>query len=416
MMRVAIIGLNYPPEPTGVAPYTGSAAEALAARGHGVRVITGFPHYPQWRVAPGYTGLTMRHWFGSVHVTRLRHPVPPRAGMAHRIGMELVFGLRAVLSRWHRPDAVLAVSPALLATLLVVVRARLTRTPIVVWVQDIYTLGAAETGRPAHLARFLRRVEGYTFRSATRVLVIHPRFRRYLSQSLGVSESRIDVVRNWTHVNPAPARSERTRRRWGWREAETVVLHAGNMGAKQGLESVVTASRLAAERGLALRFVLLGDGNRRRELEASGPNPCLQFLDPLPDGEFAETLASADLLLVNELPGMTEMSVPSKLTTYFATGLPVLGAVDASSVTADEIDLSGGGLRVSAGDPEALLDGALRLAADPGLRAALGAAGLRYRQDWLSADRSIEGILSSISTARGSQRGDVHVAEAGPGL
>ena len=53
-LRVLVLGLNYAPEPTGIAPYTSGLAEGLAARGHQVRVLTGLPHYPQWRVADGY--------------------------------------------------------------------------------------------------------------------------------------------------------------------------------------------------------------------------------------------------------------------------------------------------------------------------------------------------------------------------
>ncbi|MBD0321819.1 MAG: glycosyltransferase WbuB, partial [Aldersonia sp.] len=48
-MRVKIVGINYAPETTGIAPYTSGLADGLAARGHRVEVLTGQPHYPQWR-------------------------------------------------------------------------------------------------------------------------------------------------------------------------------------------------------------------------------------------------------------------------------------------------------------------------------------------------------------------------------
>jgi len=116
----------------------------------------------------------------------------------------------------------------------------------------------------------------------------------------------------------------------------------------------------------------------------------IQFIAPLPDGEFEQVLASADILLINEREGMREMSVPSKLTTYFSTSLPVLAATDEASVTAGEIDASGGGLRVPAGNPVALLDGALALRRDPGLSRALGEAGHRYRKEVLSEEAALD--------------------------
>jgi len=45
-VKVVILGINYAPEPTGIAPYTTGLAMGLAERGHDVLVLTGHPHYP----------------------------------------------------------------------------------------------------------------------------------------------------------------------------------------------------------------------------------------------------------------------------------------------------------------------------------------------------------------------------------
>jgi colanic acid biosynthesis glycosyl transferase WcaI len=405
--RVLIVGLNYVPEPTGIAPYTTGLAEGLTRGGVPVRVIAGFPHYPQWRIQDGYSGRTMRETIGGVPVTRLRHFVPSAPRLVDRLLLELGFGLRAVTARWGRPDVLLLVSPALFSAGMAGLRARLTGVPYAVWVQDIYTLGVAESGTGGRLAgRLLARVERSILRSADRVVVIHDRFKRYLVQELGVDESRVVVVRNWSHVDEAPAFSRTgTRERLGWGRDDVIVLHAGNMGAKQGLENVVQASHLAAERGSRVRFVLLGDGNRRAALEALGGNAALDFLDPLPDDEFTAALHAADVLLVNERPGLTEMSVPSKLTSYFSTGLPVIAATDASSVTAEELARAGAGVRVDAADPAALLAAAEAMVADPESGAAYGRAGRLFRGAHLSEDSAIaafRSILDGITAPAGS--------------
>ena len=141
-----------------------------------------------------------------------------------------------------------------------------------------------------------------------------------------------------------------------------------------------------------------------RSLEAMGANPNLQFLDPVDSAEFADVLASADLLLVNELPGMTEMSVPSKLTSYFHSGRPVLASVDSGSVTADEVAAAAAGVRVDPDDPTALLAAAQELAADPARMAQLGTAGQDYRRRVLSAQRATAGLASALSAATKGSR------------
>ncbi|MDQ7876675.1 glycosyltransferase [Microbacterium sp. QXD-8] len=402
--RVLFVGINYAPEPTGIAPYTGGMAGALAARGWRVQVVTTHPHYPWWKVQDGYGGWTRTETRDLVDVTRLRHYVPRRHTMVDRALSELTFGLRATLARWHRPDTVVLVSPAMISSRLAAVRAALTGVPTIVWVQDIYTLGARETGAVSHGAQGIAALERGLMNSADRVVAIHDRFRRVLQEDLSVA-TPVDVVRNWSHVKTDGAgRDSALRRELGWGDEDVVVLHAGNIGAKQGLENVVDASIEAARRGSHVKFVLLGDGNQRPALEAMGACSRLQFLDPLPDGAFERALASADILLVNERPGLTEMAVPSKLTTYFATGLPVIAAVDPSSITHDEVCAAGAGPCVAAGDPSALVDAAERLAADPAGAQAFGQAARSYRDAHLGIDAAVASFEATLQAAMVSGR------------
>jgi glycosyltransferase involved in cell wall biosynthesis len=400
-MRITTIGLNYSPEPTGIAVYTTGLSEGLAATGTSVTVITGNPHYPQWRIYDGYGSARRRERVKGVIITRVSHRVPTRPRLWNRLGMELEFGIRAVFTRWNDPDIVLLVTPALFSAGIAALRARLTGTSTCVWVQDIYSLGVSESGTGGRLAAWLlRRVERAILRSATTVVVIHERFKRYLVEELDIDSDTVEVVRNWCHTEyPSGLGREEVRRSRGWKPDDIVVLHAGNMGAKQALENVVNASELAEAQGSAVRFVLLGDGNQRHYLEAMGGNSHIDFIDPLPEEAFTATLAAADILLVNERPGLTEMCVPSKLTTYFNTGLPVIAATDASSVTAEEIALAGGGIRVNAAAPGALLDAAETLGGDAATSAAYGAAGRRFSAEFLTAGASLGQFQRILSKA-----------------
>ncbi|MET9018461.1 glycosyltransferase [Actinopolymorpha sp. NPDC004070] len=401
-MKVTILGGNYAPEPTGISPYTEGLAQGLVARGHDVRVITSHPHYPEWRVKEGYGGWSVSEEVDGVRVQRLAHYVPARPTGGRRLLSELSLGIRFLTARWHRPDVVLLVSPHLITSAVAALRARWSRGLATgIWIQDLYSLGITETsqgGRSAAAA--LKALESHTLRSATGAVVIHDRFRSFVTQTLGVATRRVEVIRNWSHVDP-PMEVDRAavRRRRGWDPDVTVVLHAGNMGAKQGLENVVEAARLAAQQRAPVRFVLLGDGNQRARLQSlAGDVTSIDFVPPLPDDEFRQTLGSADILLVNERAGVKEMAVPSKLTTYFSTSLPVLAATDEGSITASEIDASGGGTRVPAGHPQALLDAVLSLRADPARARALGAAGRRFRDSVLTQDAALDHFEQWITT------------------
>lgn len=393
-LDVCILGLNYPPEPTGIAPYTGALAVGLCRMGHSVTAHVAHPHYPEWEIRKGYGQWTRVENVNGVQVRRRRHYVPRTPRGVRRLVSELTFGMRLVFARWGRPGVAVAVSPSLFSTALAVLRLRLTprRPPIIVWVQDIYTLGLAETGEGGGFAqRITRWVESRTLRGADRVVVIHQRFVDFMTNGLGVSASRVEVVRNWTHLPPSePVEKFTARTTLGWPLDVALAVHTGNMGAKQGLENIVEAARVADERGERVHFLLVGDGGERRELEelARGISR-LTFVDPLGDEEYRMALGAADVLIVNEKPGVAAMAVPSKLTSYFDAARPVVAATDLGGITASEIAASDSGVVVAAGDPEALLGAVLAVSADSAAAAQFGRNARRYRESVLDQEAAI---------------------------
>ncbi|OBG26727.1 glycosyltransferase [Mycobacterium sp. 852002-51057_SCH5723018] len=420
-MKIKIYGINYFPEVTGIAPYTTGMAEGLTAYGHDVSVVTGMPHYPEWRIHDAYRSRrSYREIINGVRVHRVRHYVPRNPRPRNRILMEASFARAALTTTMDRSSVVIAVSPALLATAGVVAAARLRGIPVGVVVQDLYGKGVVETGAMGgKSADMAARFEAQVLRAASGVAVIHDRFVGVLN-AVGIDDAGLAVIRNWTHLGlptePTSGDSTDVRRRYGWGGDELIVVHAGNMGVKQGLDNVVAAARLAATElpPCTIRFVLVGDGNQRRKLQEDGRRlPTLEFIEPLPDREFREVLSTADVLLLNEKPSVGDMAVPSKLTTYFMTGKPVVGATDQSSAAAGEIRAAGAGVIVPPADPRPLLDAALSIGRDKTAARQFGEAGKRFSREVLDRDSAIcryekwchELAASAFRTVREPQAG-----------
>jgi glycosyltransferase involved in cell wall biosynthesis len=126
-------------------------------------------------------------------------------------------------------------------------------------------------------------------------------------------------------------------------------------------------------------------------LQAKGASvSVLEFLPPVDEDEFPAALGAADVLLVNERPGVAQMSVPSKLTSYFSSGAPILAATDASGLTAGELAASGAGVRIPADRPDLMLSEAIRLGTDRDLSRLLGEAGRRYCGKLLSQEAALD--------------------------
>lgn len=406
--RVMLATVNFSPETSGIAVYTTSLANGLAERGFDVTVIAAAPHYPAWRVWPS-SGWASEEVAGGVHISRLKSYVPARPNFLSRALFELLYGIRFAARSFRQIDAVILVSPALISS--AVVSARLALSPrrprTVLWIQDRYSAGIQElSSRGARFAGgVVRAIESWVARAADDVVVIHDRWVDGVVETLGVERQRLTAVPNWSHLSLSERTDIAATRAdlgWGKQGVEVVVLHSGNLGIKQGLENVVEAAQIAEKSGLALRFVLMGDGNQRHRLQRLGAG-CqnLQFISPLEQSEYAQALVAADILLLNERPGLIKTAVPSKLTSYFAAGRPVLAATEATSVSAEEIRESGAGTVIPPGDPAALVRESLSLADRSTFESG---AGPSYARRHLSEDAGVAAFDSILRRQRTQRR------------
>lgn len=404
MAKILIIGINYRPETTGIAPYTSDMAEHLAASGHRVTVITGFAHYPAWRHEPGEHRMRAVESRGGVRVIRRRHYVPGSQSAMRRAAYEGTFLVHGALSRPERPDVVFGVIPSLSGGLLARIFAARARAPYGLVFQDLMAPAARQSGigGGSRVAGATSVLERWATAKARTVAIASDNFRQYLRE-IGVDESRIFDLPNWSHLGAPTADRAATRDRLGWPPDRSVVLHAGNMGLKQGLEQVVEAARRADALASPVLFVLMGEGSQRAALEAQARGiERLRFLPFQPESEVPNILEAADVFLVSERATVIDMSLPSKLTSYFAAGRPIVAAVPSDGSTAREILQAGAGVVVPIGDAEALNRAVADLKDDPERASKLGAAGRRYAEsalDLTGARARIDRLLEQTLTA-----------------
>ncbi|MEA2450935.1 MAG: colanic acid biosynthesis glycosyl transferase WcaI [Thermoleophilaceae bacterium] len=387
-MRVLVFSTYFWPEETGPAPYVTEPARYLAGRGHEVEVWTGFAHYPAWSPMQG-RALARRERLDGMVVHRRLHYVPRAQSALSRALYEgsLSAGALTALVQARRPDVVLGVTPTLSGALVGAAAARRFGVPFALIVHDLMGKAAEQSGVAGggRVAAAVRPLELLAARRAQRIGIIAEGFRGYFTDA-GIPDERIVRLRTWTLGGAPPEANGSARARLGW-DDDFIVLHGGNMGHKQGLTNLIeTAAELRGSAGI--RIVLAGDGNDRANLERRAADlrlENLQFLGPQPWGEYEAMLAAADVLVVNQRATVGDMSLPSKLTSYFAAGRPTLAAVAPESETAAEVERSGGGVVVPAENPAALATAVRALRDDPDRRVSLGESARRYAAERLAA-------------------------------
>jgi glycosyltransferase involved in cell wall biosynthesis len=393
-----VVGIYYAPDTTGIAPYTTHLCESLVQAGARVDAVVGVPHYPEWRVPPAYRRPRVTSEVrAGVALHRVRHVVPRRQNVATRAAYEASFGLAGwAASRRLIADAVIAVTPNVAAVPAAAAIARRSGAQLGVVVQDLVGRAASQSGvrGGASAAGVTSRLEARWLAHADLIGVIDEAFRPALIER-GLMDDRLRLLPNFSHIVASVASSREARAELGWPPEKFQVVHTGNMGLKQHLENVVAAARLAARTAPDVEFVLVGDGSTRRALQAQAADlPNVRFVPPLPADRYPLALAAADCLLVNERPSVRDMSLPSKLTSYFAAARPVVAAVTDAGATAAAVQRSGAGVRVDPGAPAELVAAVLRLRADDALRATLAAAGREHAATTMSPDAARRRVVN----------------------
>jgi colanic acid biosynthesis glycosyl transferase WcaI len=391
-VRLGVITQWYDPE-SGSAAVAGAICRALAAHGHELHVLTGFPNYPTGRVYPGYRIRPYQYeWRAGVHVHRV--PLLPSHDRSalRRAATYLSFGGSAA-ARWRllrSADAWLVYStPATAALPALVARARY-RPPYVLLIQDLWPDTVVDSGflAPGWLrdvaVRGLHRFCDASYRRAAAVVVTSPGMAELL-RGRGVPGSKLSVVPNWvdeTVFRPVP-RDPVLAQRLG--QDGFVVMYAGSLGELQGLETAVEAVRLLADLP-DVRLVFAGSGVAESRLRAAAHGMSnVVFLGQQAPERMPDLLAQGDVQLVSlrDRP-LCHITLPSKLQATLAAARPVIGAVPGDA--ARLIERSGAGQAVPPGDPVALAAAIRSLhALAPDAREKLGQAGRQYYLDHLSA-------------------------------
>jgi colanic acid biosynthesis glycosyl transferase WcaI len=370
-VKVGVISQWYPPEPAHI---PANLAEELSARGHHVRVLTGFPNYPAGELYPGYR----QRWnhirtSGGVTVRRVPLYASHDSSTVRRATTYLSFAASssaAAIRFLGDADVVYVyLTPATVFTASALLRL-LRGTPVVIHVQDVWpeTVTAspmAPAGAAGRLTNhILHAAMRKIYRTAVSIATIAPSMRDLVVER-GADPARVRVVLNWADealFHPVGA-TQAARAQIGHRDRCTI-MYAGAMGPFQNIEDSIRAAASVDHAG-KVDLVLLGSGIEEASARALSTRlgaGNVRFLGRRPATDMAALYAAADYQLVTlkDLP-IFSGTIPSKLPAALSCGSPVVVSVLGDCAALVERD--GVGLSCPPEDWRALADRFLQAAA-----------------------------------------------------
>lgn len=270
--------------------------------------------------------------------------------------------------------------------------------PYIFHVEDLQPDAAVDLSmlNQGPLIRFLYRLERFAYRNAILVSTLTKAMRERIIAK-GVPAEKVALFRAWTEPSlfniPLRGGGAELRKELGVGD-RFLVVHAGNMGVKQGLEVVLDAAdRSRSADGLL--YMLVGDGAAQPDLRAradAAKLPNLQFLPPQPKQRLEQLLGATDVSLITQQRVVGDIVFPSKTMSLLAAGRPIIASLSPGSEVARVISEAKAGVAVEPENPHALVEAVLALREDHDARYAMGENGRRYARAHWDRDTTLSGM------------------------
>ena len=329
-MKLILHSLNYSPELTGIGKYNGEMCPELVTRGLGVTAIAAPPYYPEWQVHHGFNAFSyQKKIIEGVCVVRCPLYVPNNVSTLKRIVHLVSFAVSSAFALtiriFSKPDVIMLVQPTLFCAPFTLLYAKLTGAKTVMHIQDYEVdalLGLGMMGDGV-VAKLVKSCERFLMNRFDAISTISYSMIEN-AKSKGVDAARIIHFPNWSDIDfvTPETNGDALKAEWGFTTDDKIILYAGNIGNKQGLEIVLQAAKFFASQE-TLKFVLVGSGAYVDSLKSQASSMQLAnvFFKPLqPWARVPEMLALADVHLVVQKKGAADAVLPSKLTNILSAG------------------------------------------------------------------------------------------------
>lgn len=305
-------------------------------RGYKVTVVTGIPNYPMGKTFEGYGMTKKRHeiWNG---IEIFRIPLIPRG--SSKIGMVanylsfMISGMIAGKIMNIKADIVFSFEVSPMTQVMTGISfAKKLKVPHYLYVQDLWPENVITvTGISNSLIiKPINKMVDYIYKNTDEIFATSPSFVE------AICNREVKVDRDKVHYWPQYAEEfyrplEKKPTAEIPEDDSFKIAFTGNIGTAQGLDILPKTAELLGD--AKVKFVIVGDGRYQAELEREIAQRKVMdkflLIPRQPAERIPELLAACDAAFLSfQNDPLWRKTIPAKLQTYMACGMPVIAAAE----------------------------------------------------------------------------------------
>jgi glycosyltransferase involved in cell wall biosynthesis len=304
-------------------------------RGYKVTVLTGIPNYPQGKFYDGY-GYTKnrRESWNGMEIVRI--PLIPRGnnafGMVCNYLSFVVSGFFWKMFTCVEADYVFMfeVSPMTQA-LVGVWYAKKHKIPCYLYVQDLWPENV-ESVTDIHSKLILEpigKMVDYIYKRCDKIFATSESFVKEIVKR-NVPEQKVEFWPQYAEEFYRPLAADDTK------EEKFVVTFTGNIGVAQGLDILPKVAEILKEQNCKVKFKIVGDGRYKdefvNEIEKRNVSELFELTGRKPVEEIPTILAESDAAFLSFMDNpLFAKTIPAKLQSYMACGVPIIASATGES-------------------------------------------------------------------------------------
>ncbi len=216
-----------------------------------------------------------------------------------------------------------------------------------------------------------------------------------------LDKNKVEIFPN--AIQPIPKAIKNTKanaplKKYGVPHDSVLFVYGGNLGKPQGIDYLlkIIDEFHKVDNGYLL---IIGSGTEYKKIKGHIDNSSpdnVGLLSRLPKKDYDELLQYADVGLIFLDRRFTIPNIPSRLTSYMESSLPILAATDIHTDLKDILKESGSGYWVESSETKPFINYAQKLALNENLREEMGAKGRKYLEDNYHISKTIDILLKHL--------------------